>query len=298
MTLLLLFGALGLMLLPALGWKVGSRLPPDEWVRFCTIAVLGGAVILEIALVLCAVPALARLPGVGSWFGSHHERHFFPGGTPVGWLSLAGAVYFPVGGWKGWLRARRQQASSWVEPGLGRRIAREGFELVVLPTSEIVAIAVPGPPPQVVISNGLLGALTTDEVRVVVDHEAAHLRSRHSRYLLFAEALCQAFWVFPPIRRSVATLRVALECSADQAAAGSAGDRRAIRGALRSLTETGAQVGVPAFAMPNTVLARLEVLENVAANHAPGRLRFAMYVGLVGLALLSIFTVVLWLQAA
>ena len=294
MTLLLLFGTVGLMTLPALTRPFSWRLPPAEWVRISAVPVVTGAALLEVALILCAIPALSQLPEVGHFFGSHHERHFFPGGEPVGWVSLLAAIAIPLGGLNGFRRARRQQKALRVEPWLGQHFPNDEFELVVLPTAGTLAIAVPGIPPQVVLSRGLISALSPRQLQVVVSHEAAHIRSKHSRYLLVAAAIEGAFWFIPTVKNSLATLRLALECSADRASVANDQDNLVIRSALLKLTETGGSIGVAAFGMAESLQARLRALE--VGSGSSTRYRLATYVVGLGLLIVAFAPLTSWMN--
>jgi hypothetical protein len=59
-----LFGAgLWLLALPAAGRRLGLRLAPAEWSRLCATALVLGAVVLELSMVLYATPTLLRASG-------------------------------------------------------------------------------------------------------------------------------------------------------------------------------------------------------------------------------------------
>jgi hypothetical protein len=84
------------------------------------------------------------------------------------------------------------------------------------------ALAVPGRDGGVVISTGLLGLLSRRELGVVFQHEAAHLRHRHHRYLAISSI---AVRIFPPLAVTHRALGFALERWADEEAAKAVGDR-------------------------------------------------------------------------
>ncbi|MBO0868340.1 MAG: M56 family metallopeptidase, partial [Micromonosporaceae bacterium] len=60
-------------------------------------------------------------------------------------------------------------------------------DLVVLDDPVPEAFALPGRPPYVVVSSGMLGALAVPERRVLLAHERAHLADRHSRHIAVAD---------------------------------------------------------------------------------------------------------------
>ncbi|MGH9183378.1 MAG: M56 family metallopeptidase [Acidimicrobiales bacterium] len=125
-------------------------------------------------------------------------------------------------------------------PWLGDRRARDGHQVVVLPTAVPVAYGIGGRPGQVVVSEGLLRRLSPDQAEVVVRHEEAHLRRAHPRWFLLAAVADSALGVLPWVRRATAALRVALERWADEDAAGPhPGTRQVLRRALQDVAADG-----------------------------------------------------------
>ena len=102
----------------------------------------------------------------------------------------------------------------------------EGQRFQVLDTPKPIAYAAPGNPGCVVVSQGLLGALSSRERQVLFAHERAHLHQNHHRYLLVG-ALAVA--VVPLLQPLVQQLRLATERAADEAAVRAmAGDREVV----------------------------------------------------------------------
>lgn len=102
----------------------------------------------------------------------------------------------------------------------------QGRRLAIIESDEPVAYAAPGDPGCVVVSRALLAGLEPRERQVVLAHERAHLHLRHHRYLLTGEI---AAAVVPLLRPLAAQIRLATECSADEAAAAAmGGDRRLV----------------------------------------------------------------------
>jgi hypothetical protein len=127
-------------------------------------------------------------------------------------------------------------------------------ELVVLPSDDATAYAVPGRPGHIVVSVGMIRALDEGERRVLLAHERAHLRHRHHGYVRVTELVAAAVPLLRPIRERV---RFATERWADEVAADEVGDRtlaaRAIARAALATTAAGvgptlamAALGVPA----------------------------------------------------
>jgi Zn-dependent protease with chaperone function len=271
LTVLFVLFATGLALLalPAVARRGGRRLlHPDEWGRLCATAIAGGGLVVEVAAVLYAAPTLATSSGIPmlAQLCQRMLAPLAPGGPVAGWTAAAVAATLPALGGIGWARARRAARQAWVERGLGHQTLQPGYELVVLPTPYLVAVSVPAlgraPAGQVVISEGLVDALGSDELDAVLRHEAAHLRHRHDRYLAAAAMIDHAFAWFLPARWSTASLRVALERWADEDAAAAIGDRGLLRQALVSVTVSlVAEPAVAAFSAAETIGERLDALD-------------------------------------
>jgi beta-lactamase regulating signal transducer with metallopeptidase domain len=149
-----------------------------------------------------------------------------------------------------------------MEPWVGRHVHLDGYDLVVLPGSEPVALGTARPEPQIVVSAGLLAALTNEQIEAVLAHEEAHIKHGHPEYLTLARAVTAAFGWIPFVHRSVGVLRLALERWADEDAAEIVpGGRATVRAALVRVAVTG-DVAAMAFASAATVLARVEALDH------------------------------------
>ncbi len=138
------------------------------------------------------------------------------------------------------------------------------------------AFCVGGRRHRVVVTSGLLGTLSNDELRAVLAHEAAHLRQRHHVAILICRALFGSLAPFLPAFRSAMPLvRLYAELSADDCARTRVG-ARPLRAALTTLACGPAPAGTLA-ASAHDVEARLVRLSG-------GRRRL----GLLGSALASI----------
>lgn len=199
---------------------------------FAALAV-GGAVLVLAALSLAQVPVIAANL---EWCRTLAADHALP--TWLGAGFVIGLVVMVTMGVRNRLRRR---------PGMPNATA----ELVVLPSDEPQAYAVPGRPGQIVVSAGMLRRLDYDDRRVLFAHERAHLRYRHHRYIAVADLAAGVVPVLRPLRQRV---RFATERWADEAAAHEVGDRaqvaRAIcRAALAGRVDRAlalAELGVPA----------------------------------------------------
>ena len=145
-----------------------------------------------------------------------------------------------------------------------RRSAVEGTEgqrFQILDTKKPIAYAAPGNPGCVVVSNGLLSALSPRERQVLFAHERAHLHQNHHRYL-FVGALAVA--VVPLLKPLVEQLRLATERAADEAAVHAMdGDREVVatsiaRAALATFDYAGTVAGFGGGSIPIRVNALMD----------------------------------------
>lgn len=228
----------GLLALPLVTRRFRRSFRRSEHAKFNAAAVGGGLLLFQVALVVCAIPAVASAVGVHV-----EDRHFFPGEDVIGWVSAVIAVVLGCSLLVGYGRFRRSDSLLFVEPGLGRHEDRGWYELVILESPRPLAYAHDGTRRQVVLTSGLVAALTPAELDAVVDHELAHLRNGHHRFLALAAALDPAASVVPGLKRVIANLRLSVELWAD----GAVRDRTAARTALVKLSCPGPPAPAAAF---------------------------------------------------
>ncbi|MGF7235791.1 MAG: M56 family metallopeptidase, partial [Frankia sp.] len=127
----------------------------------------------------------------------------------VGVVGFAALIWRLVGEARRWLPVYRHGACAGV--------------MVVVDEETPAAVAVPGWPGRIVVSSGMLRALSADERRVLIAHEECHLHAAHWVYrfgVRLAAAIC------PLARPLVEPCDHALERWADEIAARTVGDRR------------------------------------------------------------------------
>ncbi|MFJ2645159.1 M56 family metallopeptidase [Streptomyces sp. NPDC087420] len=227
----------------------GRRLPPRtaSWLLTAASTVAAGG--WTAALSMLAFTLVGQVPAVAE------EGRWSPGAlaasTPVNRTVAAGATLLLAGcvaalAVAAWRRARLLVAArreSRLHPGRG--------DLVVLDDPVPTAFALPGSPGRVVVSSGMLRALSADERRALMAHERAHLHHRHHLFLL----VLQLTAALNPLLRPVANAGgFALERWADEHAGTVVADRplvaRAVaraalatkRGARPALAATGGPV--------------------------------------------------------
>jgi len=208
------------------------------------------------------------------------------GGPIVGWATVLLVTWSLVGCVRARRSVSRAQQSGRIEPWLGEHRRFDNWELVVLPCDELFALSVPGNLSQVVVSRGLSTALAPAELAAVVAHERSHLAHGHHHYLLLVAVVSGAFAFVPGVRRSVSTLRVALERWADEDAA-ERNERRCVAAALARASYLPAPEGLAAFGAPSMILERLQALESAPVPRTLRR-EMPLYVVIVGLAMASV----------
>jgi Peptidase family M48 len=275
MTLLLLACGLGLLVVPALARPLGRRLPPSEWAKACAGLLAVGWVVVEASLLLEAAPTLLRVAGLErlAELCEHALGPVAPGGPVLAVAAAGAATAVALLAARSVLAARHQRRTLRVEPGIGWHARVGGHELVVLPSGDPVAFSTAGRPGQVVLSDGLVAALSDPELAAVLRHEVAHVQHRHQRYLLLARTVERSLGLLPLVAAATGALRCAVERWADEeAAGGDATSRASVRAALLRLAELAAAPQVAAFTTPGTVAERLDALQaEPAAGLAVGR---------------------------
>jgi Zn-dependent protease with chaperone function len=295
-ALLVLLGC-ALLTLPGL-FRSPPRLPAAEWARIAAISLLLGFAAFEVGLVFLALPTVLRaLQATG--FAASCEKvltPLAPGGDVIGWGSGVVALIVALRAWRAVRRARRNTGAVEAEPWFGRHEHRGDFELVVLPTHELLAVSVPAALPQVLISDGLVERLDDEQLEAVIRHEASHHRFRHWRFSLLAAAVERGFWSLPLVVRSTDALRSALEGWADEAAAGDSSSGRAV--VRDALVAVGGPIDERAESTSSRTLRdRARRLE----HGPPARrlaLRFAVHAPVVLLAVTTVALFVGWIAGA
>lgn len=276
MILVLAATGLSLLALPRLLSGIGRRLHPGTWSVLCAVALACGMVVTVVAGLLLSAPWALSATGLSTEAGTC-ERVF--GQLASDWwgfgmsallVTLSVLIRGALSLWKG----RRGAKDAWVEPSVGVRLSQiRSCEVVVLPDPRPLALSVPGSrsrPGQVLLTAGLVDALSADQIDLVCAHETAHLQLAHGRYLAMASAVERGAWFWPPARASARTLRIALERWADETAAGSVPHARIrLRSAL--LAVAGA-ADVPLLAAFSSLGGLAERLSAMSAP-PPGGLR-------------------------
>ncbi len=294
MTALLVATGIGLLVLPGMLAQRWDHLSPTEWTRLNVASLVIGLWAVRVGLLLSAAPTVLRAVGVEHAAVACHELFgpVLPGGAPIGWASAIAFALIQHRLHQSKRRTREALDLVRVEAWLGDRSTIDGVDLVRLPTSEPLAYAVGGSPPQVVISEGLVDVLSEAELDAVVRHERSHLAHNHQRHLSLAAAAEAAVGWFQPVRRSIDALRLGVERWADEDAASVPPERSLVRAALVKVTAT--MLGpVPSFTTGCTILDRLAALDREPPTPTTAT-RAAAAAPLLGLTAMIGVTLIAW----
>lgn len=144
---------------------------------------------------------------------------------------------------------------------------------------------------RIVVTTGMLRALTPGERGVLLAHERAHLDGRHHLFLATAQL---AGWCHPALAAVSRQVSFAAERAADEAAARTAGDRTLTAHAVghAALATTRARTLLPGFT-PGAVGGPIPARVRALLTHAPARrlvpalLIVAAVIGLAGSSALA-----------
>jgi beta-lactamase regulating signal transducer with metallopeptidase domain len=220
--------ALGLLTF-LLGGRLARRLPPSAIVKLgtalaLTIAVTTGIVLAVAALLSFRAFQAAERGGTAAVSALVPDVSTATGAAAalVVFVLLASAVrYFMVSA-----RSLRRASSD------SRRLGPVRAGLIVVDDAVPTAFAVAGAPGHVVVSTSMLQALDADERKVLLAHEAAHLRHHHHLYVQLARLAAAANPLLRPLARVIAD---STERWADEVAAQEVGSRPLVaRGLARA----------------------------------------------------------------
>lgn len=252
--------------LPGMRPRLSLRGNPSCFVRLDALALGLGVTTVATGLAVSATIGAMYFAagGSGPWYGSHPA----PGGSAASLVSAALLGAMITRGARFMRRVRQARGVARVEGWLGRHHDCGDHDLVYVPTPAPVAYSVHGARPQVVISDDLAALLGTDGLSFVIDHERAHLRRRHQRYLLLAALVDALAGHVASVARSTLALRLAVERAADEEAAGAdARRRRRFAASLRLLAATPSLPG----ADPESLRYRAHHLRSAPAGPAVHR---------------------------
>jgi Peptidase family M48 len=275
------------VVLAAAAGQLRRRLHPAVAVPLLTFAALATALATGFVLAVAAFDVLALLTPVAA-LGRWSVAAVRPGGVSSVGLGVAAGVAVSVLLAAAVRHATRIGVDLGRAVATGRRLGPDAGGLVVLRDDQPNAFALPGIHGRVVVSTGMLRALSPDERRVLLAHERAHLAHRHHIYGQLAGLAATANPLLRPVAREV---EHGIERWADEVAAAEVGDRRLAARALAraALARAGSHVDSrPGFALhvagqPAGVAARA-----LALLRPPPRRRHWLAAVLIAVSFISI----------
>jgi len=236
------------------GTRLGRWLPPASAVRLLSLAAVVTALSSGFVLAIIGFLVLARIPFIARL--GHWSAKTLSSGDPIpvgaGVLAGATVVVLLAAALRRFVLAARDLAAA---AAACRRLGPGTNGLVIVEDEEPDAYALPGLSGRVVVSTAMLRALPADERRVLLAHEAAHLRHHHHLYVQFAELGAAA----NPLLRPLATaVREGAERWADEDAASEVGDRALAARALARAGLARAHAAPGSGQAPNVTLAGVD----------------------------------------
>ena len=202
-------------------WPLAGRLPPVA----ATWLLAGRAVALAAAssavLGLLALTAVVRIPLVGA--AGEMSRQVLSRGDPASVPVAVAAGVLLTAAAAGACRALWRRTAALLAAGRQARRLPGAGQVVVIDDEAADAYTLPGWPCRIVVTAGMMRALSHTERQVLLAHERAHASAFH--YLFTAAARLAA--AADPLLRPVAdAVCYTAERWADERAAAAAGDRR------------------------------------------------------------------------
>ncbi|MFL5995830.1 MAG: M56 family metallopeptidase [Streptomyces sp.] len=278
--------------LPPLARRVVDRVRPEAALWVLTSASVALAVGVVACLGVLLLPVALSLPVVAGL--AHLIQPFEAGPT-----TLVMAVSVFAGGALAvtCITAVRRTRSEV------RRLRSAHVDVVGLPDADGLCVvddaradayALPGgrrSTSRIVVTTGMLRALTPDEREVLLAHERAHLAGRHHLFLAAAQL---AGWCHPALAAVAPQVSFAAERAADEAAALAAGDRTLAATAVghAALATSRTRTVRPSIA-PSAVTGPVPARVKALLAHAPARrlapvlLAFVVLIGLAGASALA-----------
>ncbi|MGW5201906.1 M48 family metalloprotease [Streptomyces spiralis] len=221
MTALLLLPLLLPLAAPVLARRTLDRLAPVAalWVITVCALVLAGCSL--VALGVFVLTGLLKLPVFATLGELVHPLTTAPDLVILPAAAVSVAALAGCAGTFGRAAFREIRAFRSARTEAGRRPA--AGDLCVVDSPRPDAYALPGRPHRIVVTTAMLRSLDAAEREALFAHERAHNRGGHHYFLAAAELAAHCHPALRPVR---ATIRLAVERAADEAAAAAVGDRR------------------------------------------------------------------------
>ncbi|MFC8824210.1 M56 family metallopeptidase [Streptomyces sp. NPDC057137] len=215
------------LLLPVLaGVSAGPlarRLEPRLATWLLTVAGLVLAASSTVVLGLLALAGLVRIPLISGLEG--YSPEVIAREDPAAWPAAAAGAILLLLAATTTIRFTARRAGALWSAALDAACLPGPDAVVVTDDRHADAYTVPGLPGRIVISNGMLDALDSVGHDIILAHEKAHLDHHHYAFVTLAQLTAAA----NPLLRPLATaVEFTVERWADEEAAHTTGDRRAV----------------------------------------------------------------------
>lgn len=162
--------SLMLLYLPISTRPLGRGMDAGSWYRAVVVSLFTGAIGSYVSVVSLALPGFLSALGAERLARVCDELlgHLPHGGSFVGWIASVATLLMTAVAVRARHRTSRALENLRVEPGVGRHLALQGFELVVLPTHEQLAYSRQEEPGQIVVSAGTIDVLSDVELDVLI----------------------------------------------------------------------------------------------------------------------------------
>jgi len=202
-------------------WPLATRLPPIVGTWLLTGAGVALAALSTAALGLLASTAVLRIPLVASL--GHLSAAVIRREDPASLSAALAAAALLAAAVLAAARTGARRARALVSAARKARCLPGAAQVVVVPDGSADAYTAPGWPGRIVVTAGMLDALTPAERRVLLAHEGAHAGHHHYLFTALSHFAAAAN---PLLRPVAAAVSYTVERWADEAAAGHCGDRR------------------------------------------------------------------------
>jgi|GEM_PF-5510364 len=250
------------------------RLPPDRWSALVNGWLVTGTSALVAALLSIASPVSAQVAGTERLTRlCDRLLSHLPHGLPwVAWGALSLLVLTCFLGLSARCSISRQLESLYIDPCLSSSARIDGHDLIVLPSARVFAYSRSGDPHQVVLSQGLVEALSEAEMGVVIRHEQAHLDAGDDRKLRRLLTVDRSLSWLPGLTGTIHVARTAIERAADERAAGTSPEQRlALATALKKVSGVSLPEVALAFGPAKSLAERIEAMERPSVGPSGGR---------------------------
>lgn len=166
---------------------------------------------------------------------------FIAGGLVLGYTFIR--LFWRIGSqaylsWK-WIRHFRSIQDMKLSRRLAYKYQRFGSDIIVVKDASIVALVIGMRKPVIVISTGVLGMFSDDEVKAILFHEWHHCRNRDNVKMFLARLLTEAFGYLPIMRSIYRYYQTWTELLADRFAITRMGTELPLAGVLLKLSKLG-----------------------------------------------------------